>query len=250
MGMTKQRVYHVGTSGWQYDHWRARFYPEDLPKSRWFEHYTSVFECVELNNSFYRQPKSSGWDKWHNEAPPGFRFAVKANRYITHMKRFKDCEEPLKRFLDGAERLKTFLGPVLFQAHPQFRCQDRNLQRLDGFLRLLPKRIDSVFEFRDESWFGDEGLSLLREHGAGFCVQDMPGLKCPIVATARHAYFRFHGIEKAYQGKYSDTALEAWAETMRSLEGIDEVWAFFNNDEKAYATENARTLQDLLTRRP
>jgi uncharacterized protein YecE (DUF72 family) len=135
----------------------------------------------------------------------------------------------------------------LFQTPPQFHCDARNLERMDGFLRLLPKRLDSVFEFRHESWFGGEGLSLLRKHGAGFCVQDMPGLKCPVVSTARCAYFRFHGIDKAYQGKYSDQALEDWAEAMRSLEGVDEVWAFFNNDERAYATENARTLRALLT---
>ncbi len=241
--MTKQRVYHVGTSGWQYDHWRARFYPQDLAKKRWFEHYASVFGCVELNNSFYRQPKDSAWDAWHDEAPPGFRFAVKANRFITHMKRFKDCEQPLERFLNGAERLKSYLGPILYQTHPQFRCDERNVERLDGFLRLLPKRLDHVVEFRHASWFGDEGPQLLKKHGVGFCVQDMPGLKSPIVVTARHAYFRFHGIEKPYQGKYSDEALDDWAETLRSLEDVDEVWAFFNNDEKAYATENALSLQ-------
>ena len=244
-----ERQYWVGTSGWQYRHWRSRFYPEKLAQSRWFDYYTAVFGCVELNNSFYRQPKDAAWEKWHESAPPDFRFAVKANRYITHMKRFIDCEQPLERFIAGAERLKSSLGPVLFQTHPRFACNERNLERLDGFMRLLPKHIRHVFEFRHASWFGEEGLRLLRRHGVAFCIQDMPGLKCPTAVTARHAYFRFHGIEKAYEGKYTHSALEQWARVMQDLADVDEVWAFFNNDQNAYAVENARTLAEILETR-
>jgi len=229
-----------------YDHWRGRFYPEDLPKAGWFAHYSRVFDCVELNSSFYHQPKNATWDHWHDAAPPGFRFAVKANRFLTHIKRFKDCEEPLKRFLDGAERLRGYLGPILYQAPPNFGCTEENLARLEDFLRLLPGRLRHVFEFRNASWFGEEGIALLKEHGAGFCVQDMPGMKCPVTATAPHAYFRFHGAGQAYAGRYSDEILSQWAARIRSLSGVDEVWVFFNNDLEGHAVENAKTMARLL----
>jgi uncharacterized protein YecE (DUF72 family) len=245
--MTSERRYRVGTSGWQYDHWRYTFYPEDLPKRDWFSYYSRNFDCVELNNSFYRQPKDQTWDHWHDAAPPGFRFAVKANRFITHMKRFKDCEEPLRRFLAGARRLKTSLGPILYQTPPNFECSEGNLERLDTFLSLLPAELEHVFEFRNAQWFGAEALDLLRAHGAGFCIQDMPGMECPVAVTAGYAYLRFHGVDQPYSGLYSDQALEAWARTIRDLEGVDDIWAFFNNDANANAVANARTLARLLT---
>jgi uncharacterized protein YecE (DUF72 family) len=244
--MAGEPRYHIGTSGWQYDHWRGRFYPDDLPKQDWFSHYHRTFDCVELNNSFYRQPKDATWDRWRLEAPPGFRFAVKADRYITHMKRFHDCEQPLRRFLSGAERLKAFLGPILYQAPPNFECNQRNLERMDAFLRLLPSALMHVFEFRHTSWFGEEGLRLLRDHGAGFCVQDMPGLQCPVTATAGHAYFRFHGVRQVYAGRYSEELLSEWADKIRDLEGVREVWAFFNNDVNANAVSNAQSLARIL----
>jgi uncharacterized protein YecE (DUF72 family) len=199
-----------------------------------------------LNNSFYRQPKDVTWEHWHDSAPPGFRYAVKANRYITHMKRFIDCEQPLKRFFDGAGRLKSFLGPVLYQTPPSFACNPDNLDRLDGFMGLLPGGVRHVFEFRHVSWFGLEGLALLERHGVGFCVQDMPGLRCPVAVTSPVAYFRFHGVGKAYHGAYSDAALGRWADEMLRLNGVDEVWAFFNNDADGHAPANALSLAGLL----
>ena len=240
------RRYRVGTSGWQYDHWRSRFYPSGLAKKDWFAYYARVFSSVELNNSFYRQPKDATWEAWHDAAPPGFRFAVKANRFLTHMKRFKDSEEPLRRFLEGAERLKGYLGPVLYQAPPGFKCDERNLTRLEDFIRLLPRRIDHVFEFRHGSWFGDEGPDLLRRHEVALCVQDMPGLKCPVTATADHAYVRLHGAGRPYAGHYSDAALRTWARKLRQLENVDEVWVFFNNDLEGNAVVNAQTLAAML----
>lgn len=244
--MAGQRRYWVGTSGWQYDHWRSRFYPHDLARKHWFSHYSGVFSCVELNNSFYRQPNNGAWDRWREEAPPGFYYAVKANRFITHMKRFLDSEEPLRRFLAGARRLGPTLGPVLFQTHPRFKCTPATLARLDAFLELIPRDIKSAFEFRDASWFQEEALEVLRRHEVAFCIEDMPGLKCPTAVTAPHAYVRLHGIGRAYEGSYSDEALRAWARVVTSLETAEEVWVFFNNDQNAYAVENARTLSAIL----
>ncbi|HWC29596.1 MAG TPA: DUF72 domain-containing protein [Dehalococcoidia bacterium] len=241
--------YHIGTSGWQYDHWRRRFYPQGLPKARWFEHYAREFATVELNNTFYRQPKAATWQKWQEAAPPGFCYAVKANRFITHIKRFRDCEAPLKRFLEGAQALGEHLGPVLFQTPPNFHRDDENLERLDGFLELLPQDVSSVFEFRHESWFDDDaGVKLLDRHRVGFCVQDYPGLECPVVATGDFAYVRFHGAGTRYGGNYPDDALREWAKRIEGLSrsGTREAWVYFNNDLGGHAVENARTLAHLL----
>jgi len=236
---------HIGTSGWQYDHWRGEFYPAKLPKRAWFEHYAEFFETVELNNSFYRQPKDSAWDRWHSMAPPGFRFAVKANRFLTHIKRLKDIEEPLERFIKGAERLKASLGPLLYQLPPNFHNDDENCRRLDVFLAVLPRRHDHVIEFRHDSWHTDDVVSLLRRRGVGFCCHDMTGLHPPVAATSSVAYVRLHG--RRYGGSYSSQALKTWASRIRDLQReADDVWVFFNNDLGGHAPKNARSLQHLL----
>jgi uncharacterized protein YecE (DUF72 family) len=239
--------YHIGTSGWHYGHWRGVLYPEDLPPDRWFEAYAQKFETVELNNSFYRQPKASTWKAWHDEAPPGFRFAVKANRFISHIKRFNDCEKPLRTFLDGARLLKSYLGPVLYQTPPNFERTAENLERLDLFMSLLPTGIQHAFEFRHNSWFRDETLELLRRHGVALCVHDMPGLQPPKQRTAGFVYLRLHGGETAYAGNYSEEALSAWAGTIDDLtRGNAEAWVYFNNDLEGHAVRNALRLRQLL----
>lgn len=239
--------FRIGTSGWQYDHWRSSFYPRDVPKKDWFNYYAAQFDTVEINNSFYRQPSDATWDRWHDEAPPGFRFAVKANRYITHMKQLKDCEEPLRRFFGGAERLKSFLGPVLFQMPQHFQRNDNNIAKLKRFLSLLPRRHRQVFEFRHDSWFNNETFALLREHGAGFCVYDMPNVDCPVVATASHGYIRFHGSEEMYGTNYTDEILGGWSSQIKKLAlGLGEVWIYFNNDAHGYAPANALRLREML----
>lgn len=239
--------FKIGTSGWHYDHWRGRFYPQGLAKKNWFTFYSDTFDTVELNASFYRQPRDATWDLWRDEAPPGFRFAVKANRYITHMKRFIDCEEPLKRFLGGAERLKSFLGPILYQTPPNFQRNERNVERLDRFLKILPRRHRHVFEFRHESWFSDDSLAQLRRHGVGFCAYDMPDVECPVAATAPYAYLRFHGRDEMYAANYTEKVLKRWAKRIAELaEDLDEVWIYFNNDAEAFATANAQRLRELL----
>jgi uncharacterized protein YecE (DUF72 family) len=246
--MQREPGFHVGTSGWYYDHWRGLFYPDDLPKSDWFRYYARHFATVELNNSFYRQPKPSTWDGWREGAPPGFRFAVKANRYISHLLRFRNCDQPLQRFLNGATRLGPHLGPILFQTPPDFELNDETLHRLDAFIRLLPGDLRHVFEFRHNSWFSDQGIDLLKRHGIGFCIHDMPGLTCPVLLTTDFAYIRLHGAGMAYSGDYDDDALRLWAGRIRDLRrgGATEVWIYFNNDIEGYAVANARTLAALL----
>ena len=166
----------VGCSGWNYRHWRAAFYPEKLPVKRWFAFYAEHFDTVEINNSFYRLPSADTFAKWREQAPPGFRYAVKANRFLTQAKKLKDCAEPVARMMAPVRALGETLGPTLYQLPPRFRV---NLPRLEEFLSLLPKDVVHVFEFRDPSWLTDETLALLERYGASFCAHDMPGLATP-----------------------------------------------------------------------
>jgi len=238
----------IGTSGWQYEHWRGIFYPETLAKAAWFGHYKRYFDTVEINNSFYRLPRRETWRRWHDAAGPNFRYAVKASRYLTHLKRLKDPEAPLQRFMEGAQTLGETLGPVLFQTPPNFHRTAENVRRLDGLLALLRPGGRFVFEFRHSSWFGEETLRQLRAGGAGFCIYDMPKVECPVAATARFVYVRFHGTGTPYAGNYPDETLQRWAERLSTLASdVDEVWAYFNNDIHGFAVVNALTLKKLLS---
>jgi uncharacterized protein YecE (DUF72 family) len=237
----------IGTSGWHYAHWRGRFYPPGMDSRQWLAFYAGRFPTVELNASFYREPKRSTWDLWRSVAPEGFRFAVKAHRFITHLSRLARCEESLERQVANARRLGEKLGPLLFQLPPSFHRTGENAGRLDAFLELLPEGLACAFEFRHTSWFGGDTLNQLRRRGVAFCSYDMAGVDCPLVATARHAYIRLHGSALRYHGNYTDEILVAWAERLRCLaEDVDEVWAYFNNDVEGYAVANALRLAELL----
>jgi uncharacterized protein YecE (DUF72 family) len=235
--------YFIGTSGWHYDDWRGVFYPEKLPKKDWLAYYAGRFPTVELNNSFYRLPTESAFQNWHDQTPAGFCFAVKASRYITHVKRLKDGEEPLHNFMSRAAWLKDKLGPVLYQLPSSFHRDDA---RLAEFLEKLPKG-RHVIEFRHNSWLDDEIYELLRRYHAGFCIFDMPKLRSPLLATADFAYLRFHGTGEGYSGSYPDAALAGWAgEISRLARGLDAVYAYFNNDVSGHAVRNAVTLREYL----
>ena len=232
----------IGTSGWHYGHWAGRFYPEDLPKSKWLEFYAQHFDTVEINNTFYHQPKQQTFKNWHKQAPKNFLFVVKVNRYITHIKRLKDVEEPLERFFEGVRLLKSNLGPILYQLPPSMH---KDLDRLKAFLKVLPKKLIAVFEFRHESWFSEDSYELLKEFNAGFCIHDMPGMKVPRIVTSDVIYVRFHGATGRYQGNYSKSALQGWAKWIKDhIKGKKAIHAYFNNDSYAYAVCNAKTLKE------
>jgi uncharacterized protein YecE (DUF72 family) len=235
---------HVGCSGWVYKHWRGIFYPEGLPQRLWFERYAEEFDTVEINNSFYHLPKPETYDKWRKQAPEGFCYAVKANRFITQAKKLKDPEEPLDRFLKPTRRLKEHLGPILFQLPPSMKI---NLERLESFLKILPKSVTSVFEFREKSWYVEEVLELLDRHGAGFVAHDMKGLASPRWASGKAAYIRFHGAGGKYWGRYPDEALLEWTDwIMEQSRSGRSVWCYFNNDIHGHAIEDARTLKSMV----
>ncbi|MFW2830151.1 DUF72 domain-containing protein [Sphingomonas sp. ID0503] len=234
----------IGCSGWIYPHWRGRFYPADLPQRCWFDHYARHFDTVEINNSFYRLPKLETFAKWRDLAPEGFRYAVKANRFLTQAKKLKDCAEPLERNLTPVRALGDALGPVLYQLPPRFRA---NLERLESFLMLLPRDMTHVFEFREQSWMDPTVLALLERYGAGFCTHDMPGLDVPRWTSGTVAYVRFHGAAGKYHGRYGQPALQDWAEWMEAQARTGRtVWAYFNNDVEGQAIEDALVLKRLL----
>ena len=232
--------YYIGTSGWVYRHWRDVFYPSKLAQSKWLEFYTRHFPTVELNNSFYRPPTEKAFSNWRDTSPEGFVYAVKVSRFITHVKRLKDVEEPIETFLGRARHLEQKLGPLLYQLPPNMHRDD---ERLDVFLSLLPKGLRHVVEFRHESWLDEGVFDILRRHNVGFCVFDMPDLPCPLVATADFAYIRFHGSTGLYWSCYSDEELEDWAGKISALgKDLDTVYIYFNNDAEGFAIRNAQTL--------
>ena len=244
------RRYWIGTSGWVYQHWRGVFYPPELPSSRWLAHYRSSFGTVEINFSFYRLPKEKTFENWARAVPPGFRFAVKASRYITHIKRLRDCEEPLETFLSRVRLLGEAAGPVLFQLPPQFKRHARNEAALADFLTLLPHDLRHVFEFRDPAWHTPDIFFLLRMHNAAFCAYHMVDEETPLEATADFAYMRFHGSGWLYGGCYSDDELGEWAGRLASLpDDVGDVYVYFNNDAYGYAVQNALTLRAMLEAR-
>lgn len=228
----------VGTSGYQYDHWKGRFYPEDLPKRRWFEHYARHFDTVEINNTFYRLPEAAVFDAWREAAPAGFLYALKFSRYGTHRKRLREPAQPIRLYTSRARRLKTHLGPVLVQLPPRWHV---NPERLAAFLARLPAALRWAVEFRDPTWLTEPVFDLLAKHGVALCIHDMLP-DHPRRLTADFTYLRFHG--EHYGGSYSAQALAAHARRIRAwlAQGVD-VYAYFNNDAEAHAVRNAAALR-------
>jgi len=234
----------IGTSGWLYFHWQGRFYPDDLPKNKWFDYYTSRFDTVELNSTFYHLPKIKTVKNWQNNSPKNFLYAVKASRFITHIKRLNNVEEPVRNFYDVVLPLKEKLGPLLFQLPPSMK-QNANL--LESFLKLLPKKPKSVFEFRNQTWFNDKTYKLLEKYNAAFCIHDLQGNESPRIQTSDCIYIRFHGTNDRYSGSYSISQLQEWAgwikEQSKKARGI---YIYFNNDAHGHAIKNARQLKEMI----
>ena len=246
----------IGCSGWQYAHWRGNFYPADLPQSRWFAHYAQTFDTVEINNSFYRLPPLETFAKWREQAPADFLYAVKASRFLTHMKKLKDPLDPLLRFYGNARALGRTLGAVLYQLPPNFRI---NLERLAIFLESIRPaareaemsgRPHHVIEFRDASWYDDRVYALLERHRVALCLHDMHGSATERLVVGPCVYVRFHFGTSKYGGRYDERRLDDWAQWLaeRAREGID-ILAYFNNDIGGHAPRDAVRLRGLLHQR-
>jgi uncharacterized protein YecE (DUF72 family) len=234
----------IGPSGWHYRHWVGAYYPPKTPAEEFLARYRLDFPTVEINNTFYRLPSPEVLAGWRETVPAGFRFAVKASRFITHFRKLKDAGESFRLFFDPIRILGKRLGPVLFQLPPHWHYDGG---RLEAFLASLPAGPAYVFEFRDRDWYRDEAFALLDRFGAGLCIHDMPESKSPEEVAGKLAYVRFHGPEGKYAGSYPDKDLERWARRMREWAGRGlPVYAYFNNDIGGYAPKNAKTLMGFL----
>lgn len=243
-GSRRGAAFRVGCSGWQYKHWKGDFYPADVPQRQWLEYYSRHFDTVEVNNSFYRLPPEGVFDSWRARTPASFLFAVKASRFLTHMKKLKDPEEPVERLFSRAVELRSKLGPVLYQLPRQM---PKNIERLTAFLEILPPRVSHAIEFREPSWYEDDVMQLLRRHKVALCLHDMPGSASARVLTARFTYIRFHGATGRYDGAYPRDILEDWAEWLLSSDVP--AFVYFNNDIGGHAPRDAHTLIQLLSGR-
>ena len=230
----------VGTSGWQYRDWRYAFYPEGVPQARWLEHYSERFRTVEVNNAFYRLPEASTFRRWAERTPPDFSVAVKASRYLTHVKRLKEPAEPVARFVDRARHLGDKLGPVLVQLPPNLPL---DLQALGQTLGHFPPEWRIAVELRHESWFVEETFELLASFDSAFCLADSRKLRTPVRRTATWGYVRFHEGRATPSPCYGERALTTWARTLADLYGPEcDVYAFFNNDPRGCAVRDTRRL--------
>lgn len=238
-------IVHIGTSGWSYDHWTGPFYPEDLPSEHRLEIYAQHFKSVEINNSFYQRPSEETLAHWRDTVPADFVFAFKANRYITHLKKLKDPEEPLRTLYERTAVLKDKLGPILFQLPPNWRF---NAERLANFLDALSSAHRHVFELRDERWITPDALDLLRAHEAAFCIYEFAGRLSPREVTADFVYIRLHGpLDEPYRGTYAPQTLSGWAGAISTWQRKDrDVFCYFDNDEAGYAPQNAHQLKTML----
>ena len=242
-------VAHIGCSGWHYKSWRGVVYPEKLATTEWLREYTRRFHTVELNNSFYRLPSEETFAGWRDQVPRGFLFAVKASRFLTHIKRLRDPEEPLHRLLSHAKPLGPTLGPVLYQIPPRWFP---DAERLESFLGALPDRLTPtsrhrlvhVLEARDPRGYDAWVIELLRQYNVTLCIHDMRGSESPLVMVGPIVYIRFHGYGAKYGGSYPDHVLDEWATWIRhALTTGRNVFAYFNNDINGYAVTDAERLR-------
>jgi uncharacterized protein YecE (DUF72 family) len=240
-------TWRVGTSGWQYASWRGPFYPEKLPQSQWLEHYAQQFATVEVDNTFYRLPEAETFGAWASRTPADFTVALKASRYLTHIRRLREPRDPVATLMGRIDSLGDKLGPVLLQLPPTLRIEP---ERLAETLAAFPDRVRVAVEFRHDSWYADPIERLLADRGAALCIPDRAGKALsPLWRTAAWAYIRFHEGRAAPAPCYGPRALHSWIQRIRSLwdERCD-VFVYFNNDGHCCAVRDAREFARLAAR--
>jgi uncharacterized protein YecE (DUF72 family) len=237
----------VGCSGWQYRDWRGVLYPEGVGQARWLGRYAEAFDTVEVNSTFYRLASRNAVERWVQQTPPDFLFALKASRYLIHMRKLRDIGPGIERFSERIEPLARTpkMGPVLWQLPEWFERDDDTLA---GALDALPAG-RHCFEFRHPSWFCDAVYELLRRHDVALAIGDHPRRPWqPFVLTAGWAYVRFHHGRRGRRGNYSETELRGWADRLAEAARDVDVLAYFNNDWEGFAVRNARDLRAMLQR--
>lgn len=239
----KSRV-HIGTSGWSYKHWTGLLYPPALKPPQWLSYYSQLFDISEINTSFYHLPKPATVKGWLDKVPGHFKFCPKISRYLTHIKRLIDPEEPLERFFEVFEPMKERMGPVLVQLPPKLPFQYERASHLYSLFNSVYKDYSFVMEVRHDSWLGTDSLTLMAEFNIGLVISQS-GNVFPYSekVTAKNVYIRFHGPGHLYASQYSDEMLMNYASKIKGWvnEG-HQIWAFFNNDVNGYAIGDARKL--------
>ncbi|MFF5263281.1 DUF72 domain-containing protein [Actinomadura viridis] len=228
----------VGTSGWQYADWRGELYPEGLPQRLWLERYAECFPTVESNAAFYRLPKRETFENWRDRTPDGFVMAVKASRFLTHIKRLKAPAEPVERLMNAAGGLGDKLGPILLQLPPNLQADP---PLLDECLARFPSDVRVAVEPRHSSWWSQDTRAVLERRGAALCWADRLGRPVtPLWRTAGWGYLRFHEGAADPWPYYGDRALTTWARRVtETWSGDEDVHVYFNNDPWAAAVHNA-----------
>jgi len=237
----------VGTSGWIYKEWAGIFYPQGLEKTGELAHYAKTFDTVEINATFYRLPFESMVKGWYRRSPEDFIFAVKGSRFITHIKRLKIRATAIKKFFDRTRLLKEKCGPILWQLPPNFDA--KNLQRLDGFLRKLPRKYRHAVEFRHPSWYETEdAFEVLRENKVAHVVLSSLRMPANLTVTTDFTYLRFHGLEDGPRHDYTRKELRPLADFCRKrLRNGESVYAYFNNDLNTRAPLNAVAFRKMVS---
>jgi uncharacterized protein YecE (DUF72 family) len=235
-------MYYIGCSGYYYWYWKERFYPESLPQSKWFQHYTKYFDTVELNSPFYRWPKPDTPKSWYRNAPEGFVYTIKVNRRITHIKKFKDTKQLIKDFYKLGDDLIEKMGCYLFQLPPNLKFSEGKLKEITSQLNSERK---NVIEFRHESWFNAEVYEEFKKNNIIFCILSSPSMPEDFVKTADDIYIRFHGKRSLYASNYSNKELGEWVKKIKKSSAKNS-WAYFNNDANAFAVKNALEFKKLL----
>jgi uncharacterized protein YecE (DUF72 family) len=240
-------AFHIGTSGWSYNHWQGLLYPLKTPVSKRLPYYLEKYDTVELNASFYRWPRDTTFAGWREKLPAGFLMTVKASRGLTHARALRDPEIWIERIEHGVRQLDDKLGVILAQLPPKLEFDET---RLAEFLDRWPPDLKLAVEFRHPSWNEQEAtFRLLERHGAAYCIMSGANLPCLRRATAPFVYVRFHGPDPhaLYGGSYTDESLQWWADRCREWQAQSRhVWAYFNNDWEGNALRNADTLKRLL----
>jgi uncharacterized protein YecE (DUF72 family) len=234
---------HIGTSGWQYSHWKGIFYPEGIKNADWLSFYASHFDTLEINATFYRDVKPSTYEKWHNAVPDEFLFSIKMSKFVTHIKRLKVDSRSVSRFTEGVRNMREKLGVVLIQLPPGLRFDE---QLVRDFLGLLSKEHRYTVEARNKTFIDDKFFSLLEENKMAWCIADSAG-RFPYyeVVTAPFVYMRLHGSQKLYASEYSDEELKVWRDKI--LRWNKDAFVYFDNDFYGYAVKNALILRTLLS---
>lgn len=261
------RKLFIGTSGWLYGHWQGIFYPKDLLSKNYksaityLQYYSKHFKTVEINYSFYHLPRPSTYQNWYFQVPAEFVFAVKASRFITHIKRLKNVKSAWKTFIENALNLKEKLGPILFQFPPSFKATKENIKRLEIFLKDVLRNILErkckikkamtfilriAVEFRHRSWCNEKIYNLLKKYNIAWVIADSPRYPKAEVITADFVYIRMHGSKVLFASKYTNEELKVLSQKIKKWQENTDVYVYFNNDTYGYAIENAKILQRFL----